>query len=179
MAWKCQMCSESLWWLISIRWDNVRASVAACTDLEIWRREADTKFDVEDLKIMEREGQQHQNIQKHTNRKLCGMNDLEMVEREGGRANSGGRKQLTVEEVGCMCCCWSYLQLRWSWSCPQVNWPSVLKVHWLALLACLHRPVSRGWSAMEGSPGRLSRSQCILRYFIPACKSIMVAEGIA
>ena len=56
-----------------------------------------------DLKIMEREGQQHQNIQKHTNRKLCGMNDLEMVEREGGRANSGGRKQLTEEEVGCMC----------------------------------------------------------------------------
>ena len=54
---------------------------------------------------MEREGQQHQNIQKHTNRKLCGMNDLEMVEREGGRANAGGRKQLTEEEVGCMCCC--------------------------------------------------------------------------
>ena len=51
----------------------------------------------------------------------------------------------------------SYLQLRWSWTCPQVNWPSVLKVHWLALLACLHRPVSRGWSAREGSPGRLSR----------------------
>ena len=50
---------------------------------------------MEDLKIMKREGQQHQNIQKHTNRKLCGMNDLEMVEREGGRANSGGRKQLT------------------------------------------------------------------------------------
>ena len=40
---------------------------------------------------------------KHTNTKLCGMNDLEMVEREGGRANSGGRKQLTEEEVGCMC----------------------------------------------------------------------------
>ena len=58
---------------------------------------------MKDLKIIKREGQQNQNIQKHTNTKLCVMNDLEMVEREGGRANSGGRKQLTEEEVGCMC----------------------------------------------------------------------------
>ena len=83
---------------------------------------------------MKREGQQHQNIQKHTNRKLCGMNDLEMVEREGGRANSGG-KQLTEEEVGCMCieviCNCVEVGLVHKWI-DRVYWKCI---DWLCLLA--------------------------------------------
>ena len=85
---------------------------------------------------MEREGQQHQNIQKHTNTKLCVMNDLEMVEREGGRANSGGRKQLTEEEVGCMCieviCNCVEVGLVHKWI-DRVYWKCI---DWLCLLAC-------------------------------------------
>ena len=134
MAWKCQMCSESLWWLISIRWDNVRASVAACTDLEIWRREANTKFEMWRIWKLRREKDSKTKTYKNT--KLCGMNDLEMVEREGGRANSGGRKQLTEEEVGCMCieviCNCVEVEVVHKWI-DRVYWKCI---DWLCLLAC-------------------------------------------
>ena len=71
MAWKCQMCSESLWWLISIRWDNVRASVAACKDLEIWRREAKTKFEMWRIWKLWREKDNNTKTYKNTPTQLC------------------------------------------------------------------------------------------------------------
>ena len=71
MAWKCQMCSESLWWLTLIRWDNVRASVAPRTDLEIWRREANTKFEIWRIWKLWREKDNNTKTYKNTPTQSC------------------------------------------------------------------------------------------------------------
>ena len=138
MAWKCQMCSESLWWLISIRWDNVRASVAACTDLEIWRREANTKFEMWRIWKLRMEKDNNTKTYKNTPTESCVVwmtwkwwreKAAEQIPAEEN--NWQWRKLAACAAVEVICNCIE-VELVHKWI-DRVYWKCI---DWLYLLAC-------------------------------------------